>query len=289
MGIASKYAADRPVKENASGWRIWIMIGAILLVAGGNGPAARAASRTTETFSAGANGWVGTSGGFVPTASWSFTNSGVATLVFAEQGMIGFPDWGILSNAPTASGGSFTGNFSSAGIEWISFRFYAQDAPPSSVELYVHGPTSSYRRLFYVPQTGQWHTLGASFVGPDAGAWTNLAGPSGNFAQVLEQVRGISIVVSRDGGTAKRTYRIDDIALAPLHAVVDFSAGAGGSTTLRATDLFTYTGVTYAVESAPDVTGTWSVVKSFVPTGAVHDVALTGTTERLFWRLSMPP
>lgn len=241
-----------------------------------------AASYTTETFSAGAGGWQGSSE--LGTGSWTYTG-GVAKLTFSDTGFVAIPDVGSLSNNGTASGGAFTGNYVAAGIEVMGFRFLSNTDMPSSVRLHLVGPTSEYRRIFYPSQTGVWVTLAASLASAEAGGWDRIGGPNTDFLNVLQDVRRVSIKVDRAGSTV-RQYFMDEIFLGRRPAASAMAMGTQGLVAVQVDSL--QSNVTYRVEAAPDVTGTWSSVYTFDAAPPSTWVELTNTADRQFWRVTLP-
>lgn len=236
---------------------------------------------TTEQFNAGAGGWQGSSsfGG-----TWTFTG-GAARVTFPDTGFVAIPDVGTLSNLPSASGGSFTGNFEAAGIELIGFRFFSATETPSSVRLVLGGPTSVYQTVFYPSGTGVWQTLAASLQSVQMGGWTNLNGPETDFEQVRQNVKYVAIRVDRAGATA-RMHGIDDVFLDRLPAAGSLAVSTGGLLSLRADYLRSNTA--YQVEAAPEVTGTWSLAQTLVATNSSQSINVTNTAPQAFFRLRGP-
>jgi hypothetical protein len=232
-------------------------------------------------FDSSAENWVGSSQ--IGTGSWNFTG-GVARLSFSDTFPIFF-DSGTLSNLPSASSGSFTGNYDAAGIRAIGFSFLATTAKPSGVVLEIGGVTSVYQRQFSVATTGVWHHFSASLASVQEGGWTNLAGPVGDFASVRQNVRYVTIKIARDASAGPRQYLIDNIFLGREPVAGDVLQ-PGGSFRLLGEDL--QSNLTYYVESSPEVTGTWSVAQSFVATNQTQSINLTNDAHRQFWRMRFP-
>lgn len=240
------------------------------------------AQYTTETFSAGASGWQGTTE--FATGSWTYTG-GVVRLTFNDTSFVVIPDVGSLSNQVTASGGAFTGNYVGAGIDLIGFRFLSNTDMPSSVRLHLVGPTSEYRRIFYPNQTGVWVTLAASLAGAAEGGWVRVGGAGQDFDQVRQQVRYVAIKVDR-AGTTLRHYFIDDIFLDRLPATQQLALSTNGL--LQAQVNYLRTGSYYQVEAAPEVTGTWNLVQAWTATNRLQALELTNGAFRRFWRVNLP-
>lgn len=243
---------------------------------------APSAQITTEQFSAGANGWQGSSA--YGTGSWVFTG-GAARVNFSDTGFISLPDVATLSNLTTGSGGSFTGNYDTAGVELIGFSFLSNTSMPASVGIVLGGPTTVYQRIYYPTQTGVWHTFAASLKSVELGGWTNLQGPITDFDQVRQNVKYVNIRVERAGATA-RQYLIDNIFIDRLPAAGSLAASTGGLVSLRADYL--RTNLSYQIQSSPEVTGTWSLAQTMVATNRSQSIEVTNSASRLFWRLVMP-
>lgn len=251
------------------------------MVLGGVVQPTYSAQITTEQFNVGAGGWQGS--GDPGYGSWTLTGS-VARLNFNDTGLP-FPIVGSLSNTPTASGGSFTGNYDVAGVEMIGFSFLSNTDMPSSVTILLGGPTTVYQRIYYPTQTGVWHTFAASLKSVELGGWTNLQGPSTDFDQVRQNVKYVTIRVERAGTTA-RQYLIDDIFLDRLPAAGALTTSTGAFFSLHCDYL--RTGVEYRVESSLDVTGTWVLAQTLIATNRNQGVDVTNSALRAFFRIFGP-
>lgn len=241
---------------------------------------AHAASITTETFSAGANGWVGT---VAISGSWSFTG-GVARVVFDETGFP-FPDEATLSNQAAATSGSFTGNYTAAGVELIGFRFQAATALPSDVLLSLRGGTSVFQRSFglAVAQTGVWYTLAASLANAEQGGWTNHSGSMAEFSAALQDVKAVSVRIIRSGATEQH-YLVDELFLDHLPQQAGLSA-QGDQLSLQWTALRTET--IYSLEGTTNLlTAPWTPLQTFAATNRNQRLQCPGTNAFQFFRLT---
>lgn len=251
------------------------------------GVGAFAAQPTNESFSAGANGWVGTSGStpFGETGVWSFTG-GAARVLFFNPGFP-VPDSATLSNGPSASGGAFTGNYEQVGINRIGFSVLAPTVLPSGfVILEWAGSTSLYQRGFTVATTGVWHHFTASLSDVARGEWTVLAGSVHDFAAARQSVRRVTLRVSRNGLPAHE-FVFDHLHLSGEPEAIALDPLASGL--MRGRWQALNAGRTYHVEAATTMTGTWSTIQGFVATGAVHELTLTNAADlNLFWRMLRP-
>jgi len=240
---------------------------------------------TIETFGGGANGWGGAS--TAGTGSWTFTG-GVARVRFENTTPFAVPDTGIVSNKPGASSGTFTGDYESAVITLIGFRFQAVEFLPSgNVTLEWGGSTSVYQYGFSTNgmQTGVWYTCTAPLAVETRDQWAVIEGSRDDFAAARLSVSNISIRITRTGVT-QRHYLVDDIFLASQPFIGSMTHLTNNIFHMRAE--YVQTNVTYHLETAPDITGTWSLAQSFVPTNQPQWLEATNTTAHPVWRLVKP-
>ncbi len=242
------------------------------------------AARTNETFDSGANGWVGTTS-FL-TGNWAFSG-GEAKISFADIGMFAFPDFGLLSNSPSATSGSFTGNYDAAGANVIGFSFYAADILPgggSNVVLRWRGSTSVFQKAFTVAQTGVWYNFSMPLSDAARFEWDLFVGSYDDFPAARQAVSSVNIRVFRNGSAA-HSFAIGEIYLSNEPESVTFAI-TGSNALVGAGGLLT--GEAYDIESASEVSGTWSYAQSFVATNSQQIIQVTNTGDRLYWRLLGP-
>lgn len=240
-----------------------------------------AASITTETFSAGASGWQGTS--FLE-GTWSFTG-GAARLRFPNSGLIPIPSKGTLSNLTTATSGSITGNYAAAGINFIGFRFNASTELPSAVNLLIGGQSNTFFRSYEVTESNTWYSFTASLSSLAAGGWQTLEGSVSNFAATMQDVRFIAIQVARSGVTNQQ-YVIDDIFLGRQPTALAPLVTSGQH--LASWD-FLQSNVTYRVESTTNlILQEWSEVETIIATGMTYQAAYPSSDVPVFYRIVKP-
>lgn len=244
--------------------------------------AAGSAEIHKEPFAAGANGWEGSVQ--LGAGAWTFTGD-VARLTFSDTTPAPIPDIGILSNLPWASSGSFTGNYDQIGIELIGFRFMAPTDLPSGITLRWGGSTSVYHRQFIVTQTGTWQTLAASLANAEAGGWSVVEGSLSDFQEARKKVQFVSIRIQRSG-TTERSYLIDDLFIDRRAAAGTLQFTGDATAQLSWGDLVS--NLTYRVEAATELTGTWTTVQHVLATNRTVALNLTHQAPRLFWRLAIP-
>jgi len=234
-----------------------------------------------ESFSSGASGWLGSS---FFSGTWTFTG-GVARVKFPNQGEFAFPETGTLSNSPSASSGSFTGNYDAAEISVIGFRFKAQHVLPSGlVILEWGGSTSVYQQGFAINTTGVWVTCTASLADDAQSSWSPIAGSLDDFAAARQSVKFVSIRMTRTG-TLYQEFLLDDLYLAGQPSGSLLSTSNGTNFTFASDDLVS--NLYYSVESAPMVTGTWQTTQTWLATNQSQVVILTNNAPQQFWRISI--
>lgn len=235
-----------------------------------------AARTTNESFTGGANGWTGTTGivPFGPTGVWSFTG-GVARVLFSNPGFA-VPDNATLSNTPTASSSSFTGNYDAAGIDTIGFSFLApQVVPTNFVIIEWEGSTSKFQRGFTVATTGVWHHFTASLLDEDRHKWTTLLGSSNDFAAARQSVKYVTIRFSRNG-LLEHQFVVDNVFLAGRPGGVSLTRDSGGLITWDGL----VAGVGYQVQSTTNlISASWVEIESLTATGNLHTTIITNETQ----------
>ncbi len=242
-----------------------------------------AASLTTETFTAGANGWQGS---VEFEGSWTISG-GIAELQFADTGIIAIPSKGTLSNLTSATSGSFTGDYIAAGINLLDFRFHVGPERPSSVDIFWGDTTNVYFRSFttnnFMMQTQSWHTISASLSGPDEGAWSALTGSITNFYTSLQNVRYIAIRIARSG-TLAQNFALDDIRLARQPSA---SGTSLGEPVIQWNDLIA--GNNYTVEGSTNlIDPAWAFVDTISPTGTTYEFIPAVDHPFAVYRILMP-
>jgi len=187
----------------------------------------------TETFSTGSNGW----SWIPPSAQWqqpSFTG-GYASITVRPIPFGNLPpifNKAVLSSTNTASvsGGAFTGNYNTAQITTIGFKYFANkfayndpfSLPPtqnvSMVTLRWGNQSNNYFKVFRPSETGVWYSFQADMRCFDEGGWSGSS--PGNFEFTRQNVRFVQFEVEGQGsvgfGGTTNTYLIDDIFINTL-------------------------------------------------------------------------
>jgi hypothetical protein len=231
------------------------------------------AQPTNETFTGGSNGWVGTTASaFGSFGIWSFTG-GAARVLFPNPGFP-VPENATLSNTPSASSGSFTGNYDAVGIATIGFSFLAPQIVPSGfVVLEWAGSTSVFQRGFTVATAGVWYHFTASLADVDRHQWTTLLGSSNDFAAARQSVKYVTIRFSRNG-LLEHQFIIDDVFLAGQPGGASISRDFDGM--IRWDSLVA--GVGYQVQSTTNlIAAPWVAVESLTATGVLHTTIITNS------------
>ena len=253
---------------------IMMLIAGIML-----GPwTAYTAQPTNETFTGGANGWAGTTGlpFFGETGVWSFTG-GAARVFFFNPGFP-VPDNAVLSNTPSASSGSFTGNYDAAGIDTIGFSFFAPHIIPTNFVIAEWaGSTSKFQRGFTVATTGVWYHFAASLADEDRHQWTTLEGSSNDFAAARASVRSVVLRFSRNG-LLDHEFVVDNLFVAGRPGGPSIVPESGGM--IQWDGLLA--GLGYHVQSTTNLLdGSWTSVESLTATGALHATVITNTSQTI--------
>lgn len=258
-----------------------VMLGVIAASTG----SATAASITSETFSAGANGWQGS--GFLE-GTWSFTG-GAARIKFPNSGMFPIPSIGTLSNLASATSGAITGNYAAADINMLGFGFYAGADLPSSVNLSWGGNGNVYIRSFssenFNFQTQSWHTMSASLASAAIGEWQALQGSLTNFQAALSNVNFVAIRVARSG-VANQEFVVDDIVLGRQPAAAGI-AKTGVDGVIHWTGLISNRA--YRIESSANLLEpAWNVLESFNATDTTYPFEYPATNHAEYFRIVAP-
>lgn len=231
-----------------------------------------AAAIHTETFASGTAGWT-------KAGTWQIVATNQALQGTFTKQPVPFPETGAFVATSLASGGAFTGDYDTAGIQLVGFSFMAQDVVPSAALLRWSNPTSSFFRSFAsaVTQTGVWYRFAFSLRSKDAGQW--VGGTAAAFNDGLLDVKTLEIQLTRAGMAAQR-YHIDDVFTdtLPVGALAGMKPLRVNWSSLRST-------VGYVVEAADDPNSSWNMIDSFVATDSTHtwhDGTVTNVNQRIY-------
>lgn len=141
-------------------------------------------------------------------------NGGSLEASFEEQATVPIPETGSMVATNTASGGAFSGNYVSAGLNEIGFRFLAADVKPSAAILRIFGRERAYVKALDMTglTPGEWKTYKVSLEGLAEGGWNGGGASEEDFLEDLEDVQWLEVQVTRRGTEAQR-YRLDDFSL----------------------------------------------------------------------------
>lgn len=235
------------------------------------------------TFDDGAGAWAGTAGTtpFGVTGAWSFQD-GTARLTFSNPGFPA-PDAGSLTSTDPA----FAGNFDVAGVNRIRFSFIAYDTlpPHGLVILEWAGSGAVFQQGFPVTATGVWHHFTASLSEDARDAWTAVEGSAEDYALARQSVDWITLRVHRNGMLG-HTYAVDNIRIEGDPDAASLLPVGGNAFGAHWHGL--EAGRNYQVESATEITGSWTSVETFIATNATHDLIITNEGPRGFWRVLSP-
>ena len=247
----------------------------------------RGASVITETFSSGANGWTGIT---TIAGSWAYTG-GTARVTFNAASGPPPNGFAMLFGSNSASAGSFTGDYKTAGIETFGFKVIAMNGLPGGgtniVVRWANG-TSVFSRAFLMIQTGVWHSFSVNISDPSLGGWFAETGTLHDYSSALQNVQYLQFSVFRPGYTtptsSAQTFHFDDIFLAPLHAASEVIPVDEG---VRITWSSVRTDLVYQVETAADILSPWQYITNLFPTATTHTAiySTTNTASPALYRL----
>ena len=215
--------------------------------------------------------------------SWNFTG-GVAQVKFSNTSPIAIPDMATLRLGHAA----FTGDYVSAGIELMGFRFRSGVALPSVVFAELKTARGIYQRNVPVSQVGVWEDVTVLLTGEEEGGWTPTEDTQPPLKDALREVEGLSLVIQRSGATS-RDYMVDEWYVMGLPRAGGGGLGVQGDGvrmswgSLRA-------GTTYTVQESSGLGGTWQDVSTLAATGTLNDFVLPKDADQSqsFYRLRGP-
>ncbi len=248
---------------------------AVCLATGGH-----AAERYTESF-AGSSAAPASSLS-LGAGSWSFTG-GVANAKFANSLPMAIPDIATLRPANAA----FTGDYVSAGIGALGFKFRSAVALPSTVYVELKGGGAVYQRIIPVTGVGVWESFMVSLASPEAGNWTVLEGRAEDFREALGDVKSVEIKIHRSGATA-REYAIDDLFVDGLPQATGGTAMEGQGLTV-AWDAM-QVGSPYTMQQSSSLYGPWKDAQTVTATSRLQmfSIPAGGSDSQAFFRLRGP-
>jgi hypothetical protein len=183
---------------------------------------AGAAQRHTEEFDGGQAAWV-KSGSWTLSATNGYLQGSFAPLPGPSAEIASL----VATNS--SSSGSFTGNYSAAGIQLCGLSFQAVDVLPSDVVLRWRGGTNAYFKLLtpIIARTGEWFHVLVSLESKVAGNWNGS--PTSSFAGALADVKSFEVQVTRNGTSAQR-YRLDRFFVDAIAGPSAVALGPDGAT-----------------------------------------------------------
>lgn len=241
---------------------------------------AKAALLYEEGYPAGSNGWT-----YNGAAAVAHSTGGYLEATFAFQ-EVPAPGSVMLVASNGASGGAFTGSYVNAGIELLGFSFRARDTKPSLLQVRLYGADQSFFRNVEVAPLvfDRWHRIVIPLQ-TDAAAWQG--GSYEVFTQLLDQVRGVAVQVTRNGSAGQR-YDMDRIGLyrLPRASAMSWPSSPGPVVTWSGLQ----PGVTHVVERAESAAGPWAVVDQ-LPASTTNQVwtnTAVGPGSAVLYRILCP-
>lgn len=189
----------------------------------------------TETFDAGSAGWV--NGQFQPLATSPAGGVGGSAFVSSTANMANDTGTGVVAfrASPTASGGGFTGNYLSGGIDTLSLWVRHDAGEDLGFFLRVTGPIPFPGAFFFAPvdvPTGQWTQLVFDLdpTSPLFGAESNdPAEWPAIFDQIFSNVGNLQLAATKDPASSLGvvTIDLDEVSIIPAPGVAGLLAAAG--------------------------------------------------------------
>lgn len=219
----------------------------------------QAASITNETFSVNLQGW--SNAGL---RSWTWQSGGHLRVSFPPS-----PpspgDHATLKAGPTASSGSYTGNYVTAGINLIGFDFMAESTGPATFNLdLIYGTNRMSVALVdrVVPSNG-WQTIAVSLRHKADGPWFGPAN-EGQFQTWLQDISGVEIRIVRHADQAE-IYRLDNFFAVRQSAMTEMVNVGPEAMAMAWTDVLI--GRQYRVEATQNLSGNeWIPIALMVTT-----------------------
>ncbi|HMP76085.1 MAG TPA: hypothetical protein PKE12_07310 [Kiritimatiellia bacterium] len=198
--------------------------------------------------------------------SWTFTG-GTARVRMTKTAPYAYPD--VASLSPKAS--AFAGDWMESGHELVGFKFMAGSPAPSHLYLELLASAGRlYRKIFPVPEPGEWTTFMASITDGDGGGWIAVEGTIGEFQDALRNVERVSVNIQRAGALAVE-HAVDDFFLDRLPRQVDARiTSAGAQFSLDALQ----SGALYTLQASASLTGPWQDVQTMAATNRLQHLEL---------------
>lgn len=235
-----------------------------------------AATPWMETFTGDMNGW-STSG----SPAWSSAVNR-AQVTFAASPT---PQASTLLATGTLFSAAFTGDYTSAGIALMGFRFRAEQVLPSVLTVRWTSKSTGYFRNVQsdVLATGQWYQFRFLMTSKEAGGWDG--DPAGLFTNVLADVDTVAIAVTKPATVSPSTFMVDDVFIERLPAAISVNSGTGSTRRILWTHLLT--NMVYGLESSTNLAGPWASEQSFTATNRQQETESSVGGYWYYWRLLM--
>lgn len=230
-----------------------------------------------EGFDTALNGWTNAGA-----PVWRATNGYAQVNLPASP----LPQSVALLTTGALAGAAFTGDYATADLGVIGFRFQALQVPPSGLTLtWLRGTNGFFRNLQHLaPATGVWYTIYCSLADRDTGGW------SGDAAELFDYVRSsvdtVSLSVLAPATAAGATFRIDDLRVDHLHRATGLHRNGEGDIVVQWERL--QTNLVYRLEQAASPQEAWSAPADVPATNSFLSVACTAATVQAVWRLVLP-
>jgi hypothetical protein len=241
------------------------------------------AAEYTEEFDTDESGWTTSSPFGLPL---TYVGADQNIQVTLNQFSGGFPDPTkyLLQANTNASGGAFSGDFTAAGVNYISVDFMAEDIIPSELILRISsGQSGTYfvNLTSRIPAVGEWVHFAIDITSQSAGFWFGGTDP---YLDVVTNVVSVAFLLV-ENNTGTQRFRFDNIALERIPVATDLQITASNEAVIT-WDYLT-PAASYTVEAAASPLHAWTDIGSFTPTGSVTNFtdSAASTLQRRVYRL----
>lgn len=235
---------------------------------------ASAASLGTESFSTGLNGWTNN----IDATKWGASNQALR-VAFGPNIL---PQNASLEGGPGASSGTFCGDYVAVGVEAVGFSFLAENVLPSVLKLEITGGTNIFFQDLRPRMTavGVWNNFLISLADRDASRWAGASATE--FANALTNISRVAIRITTSGSSAQ-AYRLDGIFLDRLPSATTLIVSSANTTLVTFANL--RTSFAYRVQSATDLTATWTNIAQLIASNRSETITVTNAAPPIFLRL----
>ncbi len=151
--------------------------------------------------------------------------SNYLTVSFAKQTRT-IPEVKMMYADQSSSGGSFIGNYSTAGVLCVHFKIYCAEYTPPQVRLYICNETTGHRWYYPITglHTGRWVECHVP-LNYQSGWMLGTDQSEQNFLADIASVSWAGIRFQRDASIAPQVYGLDDFELSTSAPYSHYESG----------------------------------------------------------------